>query len=137
MPEQPTLSDMIRQQLDKGVTYAELEERSVAPGTGRSRISDSQLNRLAKGTATRIPTEEQLRGIAAAVRRPYESVRQAAIAQWLPAEDDLAVDERENLRTEALRLRQIADEALARADDALARIDRKTGGSSGGRAKSA
>lgn len=134
MPEQPTLSDMIRQEVDKGVTYAELEERAADPATGRTRISDSQLNRLAKGTATRIPTEEQLRGVAAAVQRPYEWVRQAAIAQWLPAEshddDGLAAGEREELRAEALRLRRIADEALAR-------IDRAAPSSNGGRAESA
>lgn len=78
---------MILQELDKGVTYAELEERSTDPTTGQARISDSQLHRLAKGTATRIPTQEQLRGVAAAVRMPYETVRLAAIAQWVPADN--------------------------------------------------
>jgi hypothetical protein len=87
--EQPTLHEMIQAALDAGATYVELEERGGRnPTTGKARISDSQLHRLAKETATRVPTEEQLRGIANAVQLPYEKVRQAAIAQWLPAESE-------------------------------------------------
>jgi transcriptional regulator with XRE-family HTH domain len=121
MPEQPTLSDMIRQEVDKGVTYAELEERATDPATGRSRISDSQLNRLAKGTATRIPTEEQLRGIAAALRIPYERVRGVAIAQWLPAEveesDEQVLARIDELQAQARQLQQQAAELRGLIDE--------------------
>lgn len=115
MPEQPTLSDMIKKEVDKGVTYAELEKRAADPTTGATRISDSQINRYALGTATRMPTEEQARGLAAALRLPYEHVRQAAISQWLPAADEAEAErERQEQLAELRRLRAQADAAIAK-----------------------
>jgi hypothetical protein len=115
MPEQPMLSDMIKKEVDKGVTYAELEKRAADPTTGTTRISDSQINRYALGTATRMPTEEQARGLATALRLPYEHVRQAVIAQWLPAADEEEAErERREQIAELKRLRDQANAALAR-----------------------
>lgn len=121
MPRRPTLSDMIRKEVDKGVTYAELEKRAADPATGASRISDSQINRYALGTATRMPTEEQARGLADALRMPYEQVRQAAIAQWLPAEEERSA---EQLRLELLRARNRLDELNAEREEIM-RLERK------------
>lgn len=136
MPEQPpTLSDMIKKEHERGVRYDELAERTADP-TGKPRISKSQLNKIANGEKTPLPNETQLRGIAAALQLPYDLVRRAAINQWLPADDsavgvpDLPEDEREQLKAEAIRLRAIADEALAR-------IDRQTGGGGSTRRQSA
>lgn len=120
MPEQPpTLSDMILEAHESGIGYAELAERSSVDG--RPQISGSQLQKLAQRNVPRIPTPEHLRGIAAALRVPYERVRQAAIAQYIPADDvegaaDLTPDERRQLREEVLRLRQMAEATLARID---------------------
>jgi hypothetical protein len=87
MPEQaPTLRDMIRNTLSSGITYRELEERAVDPGSGAT-ISRGTFNKIALGKLDRMPVESHLRAIAAGLRAPYESVRQGAIAQWLPAED--------------------------------------------------
>ncbi len=50
---------------------------------------------------------------------PYERVRRAAIAQWLPADDEAAPDaavEREQLRTAALELRNQLTSALDKID---------------------
>lgn len=87
MPEQtPTLRDMIKQAAERA-TYAELGERSIDPATSQRRISGAQLNRIARGDELRMPTEEKLRGIAAAIGRDYEYVRRAAIDLWLPPEE--------------------------------------------------
>jgi transcriptional regulator with XRE-family HTH domain len=84
MPEQPTtLRDMINKVLASGVTYRQLAERAIDPDSGAT-VSRGQLNKIARGDAPRMPEDGKLRAIAAALRAPYESVRQAAVAQWFP-----------------------------------------------------
>lgn len=121
MPEQPTLSDMIKAAADSGLTYLQLQERSIDPHDGAVGISAAQLNRIANGNANRIPDANQLRAIATALRQPYERVRQAAIAQWLPAEAEPEQEstDREQMRQEVLELRNQLTAAL----EAIDRID--------------
>lgn len=115
MPEQrPTLRDMIQGVLDSGVTYRELETRAVDEETGK-RASRSIFFDIATGKLDRIPYDYHLRAIAAGLRAPYESVRQAAITQWLPADD--AEAERLELIREILALKAKAAEIEARLDD--------------------
>jgi len=88
MPAQsPTLRDMIQQALNSGNTYRDLEVRAVDPDTGAT-VSRGTLNKIVLGNVATMPSERQLRAIAAALRAPYESVRQAAITQWLPADGE-------------------------------------------------
>lgn len=112
MPEQPpTLRDMIQHALDSGITYRELGERAIDASTATTLAKDT-FNRIILGRVKQIPTANQLRAIAAALRAPYESVRQAAVNQWYPA-DDIPVElEREAQIAELKRLRDQADAAL-------------------------
>ncbi|HEV2342990.1 MAG TPA: hypothetical protein VGS97_02750 [Actinocrinis sp.] len=82
-----TLRDMIREALDNGATYRELEARAIDPVTGKT-ASRSVFIDTISGKLDRMPYEYHLRGVAAALRVPYERVRRAAINQWLPAEED-------------------------------------------------
>lgn len=87
MPEQtPTLRELIQEVLNSGVTYRQLEERAVDEETGK-RASRSIFFDIATGKLDRMPYEHHLRAIAAGLHAPYESVRRAAIAQWLPGTD--------------------------------------------------
>lgn len=118
MPEQPpTLRDMIQEALDSGVTYRELEARAIDPATGRT-ASRSVFFDTIGGKLDRMPYEYHLRGVAAALRVPYESVRQAAITQWLPADAETsgADSDAERLKMieEVRRIRADFDRALAR-----------------------
>lgn len=84
MPEQPpTLRDMIIRAVASGTTFESLGERAIDPDTGKV-ASRAYLNDVANGKVKRIPEAEKLRAIAAALDVPYEFVRRAAIAQWLP-----------------------------------------------------
>lgn len=128
MPEQsPTLRDMINAEHDRGTPWRELGSRAVDPVTGQ-KASASIFRDIAVGDLDRMPRDYHLRAIATALGLPYERVRQAAIDQWVPAGD--AEEERRYLLAEAERLRAIAEQAQARASEALARIERETGDSS-------
>lgn len=86
MPEQtPTLREMIQGALNSGATYRQLAKDAVDEETGK-RASYSMFFDIANGKLDRMPPAAHLRAIAAGLRAPYESVRLAAIAQWLPAE---------------------------------------------------
>lgn len=118
MPEQPpTLRDMINHAVDEGTTYRELEARALDPESGK-RASRAIFNDIANGKVDRIPYDYHLRAIAAALRLPYERIREAAINEWLPGAD--AVDssaetaDRDELIEELRRLRDRTDRALAR-----------------------
>jgi len=89
MPEQPTtlLRDMIQEALDNGVSYRDLESRAVDPETGET-ASRAVFHDTVSGKLKRMPFDYHLRAVAAALGVPYERVRQAAIAQWLPAEGE-------------------------------------------------
>jgi transcriptional regulator with XRE-family HTH domain len=130
MPEQsPTLRDMIQRALSGGLTLRELADRALDPRSGES-VSKDTINKIALGRVTRMPTEAHLRGIAAGLKLPYERVRQAAIEQWLPADDptNSEAEERERLLAEAKQMRADADRMRAIADETIARIDRESGG---------
>ena len=115
MPERvTTLRDMIQEALSSGLTYRALEDRSIDPVTGDP-ISRGTLNKIVLGRVDRMPYDYHLRAIAAGLRAPYESVRQAAITQWLPAEDPEA--ERAEMLRELQELRAKTDEVLARLGD--------------------
>jgi hypothetical protein len=87
MPEQAaTLRDMIQAARTSGDTYRSLSARAIDPLTGTPLGKDT-FNKIVTGRVARMPSDSQLRAIAAALRAPYESVRQAAIAQWLPEAD--------------------------------------------------
>lgn len=108
MPEQaPTLRDMINDALSGGTTYRELEARAVDPESNK-RASRSIFNDIATGKLDRMPHVDHLRAIAAGLGVPYERVRQAAIRQWVPGDD-----ERTQLIAEVNRVRAMADEVLA------------------------
>lgn len=84
MPEQaPTLRDMIQRALSSGDNLRTLAARAIDPATGET-VGKDTINKIRHGTAPRMPEDGKLRAIAAALRAPYESVRQAAIAQWFP-----------------------------------------------------
>lgn len=84
MPEQPTtLRDMIQAALSSGDNLRAFAARAVDPDTGTT-IGKDTINKIKHGTAPRMPEDGKLRAIAAALRAPYESVRQAAMNQWFP-----------------------------------------------------
>jgi transcriptional regulator with XRE-family HTH domain len=80
----PTLRDMVIQ-ARRSLTLDQLAERAYDPESGET-ASRGLLYDLERGAVNRPPVG-RLHAIAAALGKPYEVVRQAAIAQWLPAED--------------------------------------------------
>lgn len=112
----PTLRDMIQGALDRGQTYEQLEKRAIDPQT-KEPVSRSMMNNIVNRKVGRMPYDYHLRAIAAALEQPYETVRRAAIAQWLPADvegaDNSAVerallDQAKRLEREAEELRRLA-----------------------------
>lgn len=112
----PTLRDMVQDALDRGQTLDQLEERAVDPVTGK-RASRAFLSRVKRDDVDRMPNDYHLRAIAVALGKPYEVIRRAAIAQWLPAEevgsDNNAVEralleQASRLEREAQELRRLA-----------------------------
>jgi hypothetical protein len=131
MPEQSTtLRDMIQNALDRGDTYRKLAARAIDPITGET-ASYGLFNNIVLGKTRTAPEPYHLRAIAAALGTTYETVRQAAITQWLPAEEPAAskADERQRAREQAEQAQAIAREAFAAAAEAIARIDREAGNS--------
>jgi hypothetical protein len=105
---------MITEALGNGVTYRELEARAIDPDTGQT-ASRGVFSDIVHGKTVRAPYDYHLRAIAVALRVPYEQVRQAAIAQWLPAEGERPSsssrrEEISDLLAEARRLIAKADE---------------------------
>lgn len=113
MPEQTTtLREMIAEALSNGATYRKLAAQARDAG---EKASHSIFFDIVAGNLDRVPTEANLRGIAAGLRMPYEVVRQAAITQWIPADEDQNAErERRELLAEAKRLRDQANETIAR-----------------------
>ena len=101
----PTLRDMIQAAIDAGQTYEQLAKR-VQDGNNES-VSGAYLNKIALGKVARMPSVGHLRAIAVAIGQPYERVRQAAIRQWLPAEDP-----EEDVEQKAERLTKLTEELL-------------------------
>jgi hypothetical protein len=111
MPEQPpTVRDMVREALDRGQTLDQLSERATDPETGET-ASRSHFFDLSKDNVKRMPPVSRLRAVAAGLGKPYEVIRRAAIAQWLPAVEGAATDRSEMIR-EARELRQLAERML-------------------------
>ncbi|HTJ68583.1 MAG TPA: hypothetical protein VL551_13695 [Actinospica sp.] len=117
MPEQsPTLRDMIKSERDNGVTYRQLGSRAVDEVTGK-RASASMFYDIDTGKLDRMPHEHHLRAIAVALHRPYEEVREAAIAQWLPRERRrTSEEEHAEMVRELAELRARQDEIDAEQD---------------------
>lgn len=122
MPEQfTTLRDMIQEARDRGASLRDLQARAIDPQT-RKTVGKDFIRDLGRGEVSRLPTPEQLRGVAAALGLPYERIREAAIAQWLPPSDE---DENERLRLEQLaELKRMRDEA----DAAIFRLEGRSDG---------
>lgn len=127
MPEQsPTLRDMIQEALDNGVTYRELEARATDPQTGKT-ASRSIFFDTVNGKLDRMPYEHHLRAVAAALRKPYDTVRRAAIAQWLPpagASSEMGSPDSEDLEAKIDRLLEQVHRLQGEAAAIDARIDR-------------
>lgn len=115
MPEQSTtLRDMIQEAQKRGLSLRDLQARAIDPRTGNT-VGKDLIGQLRRGEVNRIPTAEQLRALAVALNLPYERVRQAAIAQWLPSsEEEDAERERLQLLAEAYELRDRAAATIAR-----------------------
>jgi hypothetical protein len=123
MPEQsPTLRDMILEALDNGVTYRKLEAAAIDPETGQT-ASRAVFVDTVSGKLNRMPFDYHLRAVAAALKVPYERVRQAAIEQWVPAEGRRRDSDREQLRATVQQLQEQARQLLEQAADLDARID--------------
>lgn len=104
----PTLRDMIQEAVDRGQTYEQLATSAIDERTGK-RISRAQINNIAIGKTDRMPYDYHLRALAAALKKPYETVRQAAIRQFLPSEDagtDALLKEAHRLKAESERLKE-------------------------------
>jgi len=113
MAQPSPLRDMVKQAHDNGQSYADLAAHSVDPDTGVHAVP-SYLHRIAAGKAERIPSVPHLRAIAAGLGVPYEQVRQAAIAQWMPPDP------------EEVRVMQAEADRVFRSVEALAQeIERK------------
>lgn len=110
-PSTPTLRDMVKE-ARRSLTLDQLAERAVDPESGE-RASRGLLYDLERGAVNRPPTGH-LRAIAVALGKPYEVVRRAAIAQWLPAEDGTSTEE--ELRSELRRMREAAERMEKRLD---------------------
>lgn len=105
----PTLSDMVKEALDRH-TLDQLTARAIDPETGET-ASRGLIYDLSRNAVNRMPTVEHRRAVAAAIGKPYEVVRRAAIAQWAPPEsgeiDTEAILERaDRLADEVARLRE-------------------------------
>jgi len=111
----PTLRDMVKDALDRGQTLDQLAERAVDPVTGET-ASRGHFFDLSKDNVNRMPTAGRLRAVAVALGKPYEAVRAAAIAQWLPADESSAEAERAEIVQTARRLQEVADELLGRVE---------------------
>lgn len=124
-----TLRDMIQNALDSGETYRSLASRAVDPVTSKT-ASYGLINNIVLGNTRSAPEPHHLRAIAAALRVPYERVRQAAIAQWLPADEDEDADLSDaQFAEEAKRKRDILTNAY---QDAMRRFDEALEGRSSG-----
>lgn len=112
-----TLRAMLQQAVDRGDSLRDLQARAVDPQSGETAGKDL-IASIVNGTANRIPVERHLRALAAALAVPYERVRQAAIAQWLPGEaaPEQESADREQMRDELIELRNELTAALDRID---------------------
>ena len=90
--QSPTLRDMIQDALARGATYRKLEALAIDPVSGK-KASYALFNNIVLGNRKEdtMPSQEHLRAIAAALQVPYERVRQAAIAQWVPADGESSI----------------------------------------------
>jgi cell division septum initiation protein DivIVA len=116
---------MVKDALDRGQTYTQLAERAIDPLTAQ-RASLALLNDIGRGKVGRMPYDYHLRAIAAALGKPYEVVRQAAIAQWLPeqASDQAATPSPSALLEQAERLAAQVVETAKEARRQLAEEER-------------
>lgn len=126
MPEQqPTLRDMIQAAQANGISVRDLEARARAEG---HEIGKDLFSTISRGAQARMPTPSKLRGLAAGLGVPYERVRQAAIAEWLPEDDDrpLTAEEREAAIRKLRAMQREVQEAIDRITDST---DTRTPGS--------
>jgi hypothetical protein len=121
MPEQaPTLRDMIEKAIANGRTLRELEARAI--DEQGNTIGKDTIRKIRHGLVDRMPLERNLRAIAAALEVPYERVRQAAIAEWVPPDApstaaDIPDDRRAQLIADAQRLHDLTGRILAEEQD--------------------
>lgn len=128
----PTLRDMVKDALDSGRTYNQLAERAIDPKT-HQKASLALLNDIVLNKVSRMPYDYHLRAIAMALGQPYETVRRAAIAQWLPTEDAEAETEAEREKKLMDRLDRLAAETQMLREE----LRRESAGERAGRRESA
>lgn len=76
------LSRLILDAQGPGNSYDTMAERAVDPDTGDQLISRGFLYKIARGTASRAPTADEVRGIAYATRTPLHIAQQKAAEQY-------------------------------------------------------
>lgn len=86
-----------------------MAERAVDPETGQT-ASFSLFHDIERGRVNRAPSVEHLRAISVALGKPFEAVRQAAIAEYLPEriDTDALLERARQLDAESKRLTEIA-----------------------------
>lgn len=77
------LSRLIREVNEEVRSLQRLADRTYDPATGRNAISKPYLEKLTNRPPAKPPTEDDLRAIAVALRKPLPLVQQAAAEQWL------------------------------------------------------
>lgn len=75
----PALRDLVREAYSAAGSYNEMERRARRAG---HEISHTYLQWLARGEVKKAPDIEQMRAIAAAIDKGYETVRSAMFEQW-------------------------------------------------------
>jgi len=76
------LSDMVCDANRAGLSYMDMQKRSVGPA-GERGMSKPWFQKLATGKVASAPSAEELEAVARAIGRPDRIVKEAAARQWL------------------------------------------------------
>jgi hypothetical protein len=79
MNTEPTLQQLIQECRDGGWSYRGMSERATRAGHP---ISHAHIADYAKGTVRKMPSQEELLALAAALDTGVETVRRAAMQEW-------------------------------------------------------
>lgn len=78
--DRDTLSRLVREVNDSGVSFGQMAERASAAGWP---LSKPYFQKMATNSVTAAPSPERLRGLAAGLKRPLTVVQRAAAQQYL------------------------------------------------------
>jgi hypothetical protein len=81
-PTLGALSKLIQDANDGGLSYQEMADRAVDPGTG-TRYYKQSLQKLVKNPPVNPPTVPQMQALANALGKPIRIIQAAAAKQWL------------------------------------------------------